>query len=513
MITFHLGARVHDIGRQYRKHSRGEENFFQPNAACAYADQSSCDADPACSWCKSAAVKSACKDINDAKALPPSIFACDKIQEEEPMAACAHADQTSCDADSACTWCKSAAVKSACKDINDAKALPPSIFACDKLTALEFFLAPQAACAHADQSSCDADSACTWCKSAAVKSACKDINDAKALPPSIFACDKLQEEEPKAACAHADQNSCDADSACTWCKSAAVKSACKDINDAKALPPSIFACDKLSALEYFLAPQAACAHADQNSCDADSACTWCKSAAVKSACKDINDAKALPPSIFACDKIQLEAKPEPVEKPVKLISAMDAFLQSNAACAHADQNSCDADSACTWCKSAAVKSACKDINDAKALPPSIFACDKLQDEEFFEPEPRHGHHHRKHEEEPEDDEDVNDMKHNIDILRGKGPKGPKDGHGPRHHLSHKAAGPIVLLIVVIAHFYFMKKFIKALEHKETLKGESNDFEGCPWRKGKKQGKKTEVAQPQSFAPSSSPIVMPVNNLQ
>ena len=56
---------------------------------------------------------------------------------------------------------------------------------------LEFFSVSSAACAYSDADSCDADSACTWCKSAAVASSCKDINDAKALPPSIFSCDKI----------------------------------------------------------------------------------------------------------------------------------------------------------------------------------------------------------------------------------------------------------------------------------------------------------------------------------
>ena len=49
-------------------------------------------------------------------------------------------DQTSCDADAACSWCKSAAVASACNTLEDAKTLPAAVFQCDKLSAAELFL-------------------------------------------------------------------------------------------------------------------------------------------------------------------------------------------------------------------------------------------------------------------------------------------------------------------------------------------------------------------------------------
>lgn len=41
----------------------------------AIADESSCNSG-GCSWCKSAAVPSACKTKDEAKALPPSVFQC-----------------------------------------------------------------------------------------------------------------------------------------------------------------------------------------------------------------------------------------------------------------------------------------------------------------------------------------------------------------------------------------------------------------------------------------------------
>jgi len=46
------------------------------------------------------------------------------------------------------------------------------------------------------------------------------------------------------------------------------------------------------------------------------------------------------------------------------------------------------------------------------------------------------------------------------------------------------------MVTVAAHFYYIKAFIKAMEAKETLKGESGEPEwGCHGRKHNKKGKK------------------------
>jgi len=42
---------------------------------------------------------------------------------------------------------------------------------------------------YTDQASCDADSACTWCKAAAVPSSCFEVANAKKLPAGVFQCD------------------------------------------------------------------------------------------------------------------------------------------------------------------------------------------------------------------------------------------------------------------------------------------------------------------------------------
>ena len=158
-----------------------------------------------------------------------------------------------CDADDKCSWCVSAAVASKCNSLETAKALPSAVFQCDKIS---MFKGPQETCeALGDADSCDANDQCSWCKSAAVKSACKDLDTAKSLPSAVFQCDKL-EEDLQDDDEHCEQYSaagaCDGDDICSWCVSAAVKPSCKSMTTAKALPASVFACDKLSEDAVFL---------------------------------------------------------------------------------------------------------------------------------------------------------------------------------------------------------------------------------------------------------------------
>jgi hypothetical protein len=59
------------------------------------------------------------------------------------------------------------------------------------------------------------------------------------------------------------------------------------------------------------------------------------------------------------------------------------------------QDACDATSGCTWCRSAAVRSQCVGLEDAKSLPPSIFACDGLSLFGKRDEYPRGGEHHKR----------------------------------------------------------------------------------------------------------------------
>ena len=73
---------------------------------------------------------SKCYTDADAKALPAPVFECDSS--EKALDACDVTTESACDAKAACTWCKSAAVGSACHTLADAKGLPPAVFTCDK---------------------------------------------------------------------------------------------------------------------------------------------------------------------------------------------------------------------------------------------------------------------------------------------------------------------------------------------------------------------------------------------
>merc|ERR1719411_144592 len=67
---------------------------------------------------------------------------------------------------------------------------------------------------YGNQSQCDADSSCTWCKSGAVASACYNKDDARSLPPAVFVCDGIQKALYDEDCNdnYGNQQSCDADS-------------------------------------------------------------------------------------------------------------------------------------------------------------------------------------------------------------------------------------------------------------------------------------------------------------
>ena len=166
------------------------------------------------------------------------------------------------------------------------------------------------------------------------------------------------------------EDSCDSNSKCTWCVSAAVPSACYDKEDAAKLPGSIFSCDNT-----FFAPPAAdkCeSHSGESDCDGDSDCTWCVSAAVPSKCYNKQDAASLPSSIFSCDNTFWSRPSPPKEEISETKKMINTMIGVDNCESHSGESDCDGDSDCTWCVSAAVPSKCYNKKDAASLPSSIF---------------------------------------------------------------------------------------------------------------------------------------------
>ena len=106
-------------------------------------------------------------------------------------------------------------------------------------------------------------------------------------------------------------------------------------------------------------------------------CSWCLSAAVKPSCHSIENAKALPSAVFQCSNLgQVEKKPEPT--PVAVVSNLVGDDQDY--CSQFAEARCLKETEkCSWCKSGAVADACNSIENAKALPPSIFFCSNMGD--------------------------------------------------------------------------------------------------------------------------------------
>merc|ERR1712147_577735 len=107
---------------------------------------------------------------------------------------------------------------------------------------------------------------------------------AKQLPPAVFQCSNIGAKPVKAyTWEGAAESDCHANKACSWCKSAAVPAACKDKDMAKKLPAAVFQCDNL---DFFKMKDSDCeSFSSENTCNANK-CSWCKSAAVKAACRD-----------------------------------------------------------------------------------------------------------------------------------------------------------------------------------------------------------------------------------
>jgi len=130
---------------------------------------------------------------------------------------------------------------------------------------------------------------------------------------------------------------------------------------------------------------------DEDSCNAKAPCSWCKAAAVKSACHSITNAKKLPPAVFGCSKIDAEEPVEekkPVEevKPVEVKKPVNPLKDDEATCsALSNEGACNANSVCSWCNAAAVRPACHSIENAKTLPPAVFDCSKVDAEEPVQP--------------------------------------------------------------------------------------------------------------------------------
>ena len=57
-----------------------ETHDCSDDPSCKYSTKASCDGDPGCAWCLSGAVPPACNTLAEARALPPSVFKCDKVE-------------------------------------------------------------------------------------------------------------------------------------------------------------------------------------------------------------------------------------------------------------------------------------------------------------------------------------------------------------------------------------------------------------------------------------------------
>lgn len=81
----------------------------------------------------------------------------------------------------------------------------------------------------------------------------------------------------------------------------------------------------------------------------------------------------------------MPAEPVKVEEPTKRVLAADPFTKfkktsDQCKTQHSEEDGCNKDADCVWCKCAAVPSACWSVEDSKRLPAAVYVCDKKEEE-------------------------------------------------------------------------------------------------------------------------------------
>lgn len=154
-------------------------------------------------------------------------------------------------------------------------------------------------------------------------------------------------------------------------------------------------------------------------------------------------------------------------------------------CEALDNDGCESDERCSWCKSAAVASACKSVEVAKSLPQAVFDCDNLDasQEEFAG---RHqGHHGKFNKDHHKGGKGGKHGHHEGKDRHGKHGKERKHGmckHCPMHY------GGMIYVITLVMHMCNLRCYFHNLstwEAKRVEAGEvlSEDDWGCgPWKK-------------------------------
>lgn len=252
---------------------------------------------------------------------------------------------------------------------------------------------------------------------------------------------------------------CDANAACAWCQAGTQHDECFPIEEARMLPTSVFFCAKVHAEEPEEPPKVevsqqlkddratcnALTRSGRNACNANSICAWCFAGTQPNECFTVEDAHLLPAAVFDCDKVnEFEIMKDEAQKAMKeaekMINRIPAiFRDDEKICGPLDESNCKEDKRCSWCEAGAVPPACHSVENARGLPPAVFECTNIGQEEpamfrrfdrvfekmsamFNDHRPRH---HRGEPEEPEDDEEEFSGRHH-------GKHGRHGKHGKHH---------------------------------------------------------------------------------
>merc|ERR1711957_88250 len=88
-----MGAKKHHKRRNHQNWKYWKSAGKKDVDCSAVGDENTCNSD-GCSWCESAAVRSQCNTLENAKKLPDAVFQCHKIDDEEERSESEDEDST-----------------------------------------------------------------------------------------------------------------------------------------------------------------------------------------------------------------------------------------------------------------------------------------------------------------------------------------------------------------------------------------------------------------------------------
>lgn len=175
--TYTCQSAVEAVKQELKDELTGTVHQLAPlfDPCMAYKDEGACHTNATCTWCTAGAIPSECLSQDLAKMLPSAVFKCDAQELDAPIRPGAQecfahqADEAACGTNPACAFCKSKLsehLPDTCLPSELSKLLPGALYDCPKeaVTGPLQCLHYNGPAGSTDQQACEADGECTFCK-------------------------------------------------------------------------------------------------------------------------------------------------------------------------------------------------------------------------------------------------------------------------------------------------------------------------------------------------------------